>query len=266
MYSYFSFCLSFPIYPPVSPPAPRQSFKDAAIAAANKKKNYSNPPPSSRAEEPGTPPPDIIEERPPSPYLKPAPKRKAPPAKDYEQAFTVDDDVRIVPPKTKSQHVKNKPSDVSSSSVPSIPESGPELTPPVPPTVASSRKSFKKFIFTQPSIIQHPISSLDLPDFFSGSPSYAPPEYQTDIFKYPFNSQILSLFMDGEQVPSRNRSMYDADAVENTLGYIFHLVTHFFHGRPHACVTEVADRAALFTEMNVCMRTLFSCKEDPNIR
>ena len=68
-----------------SPTAPRQSFKDAAIASAKQRKSYPNPPPtnSTRPDEPGTPPPSHQSgEDHPSPHKKTATKRKAPPVKE----------------------------------------------------------------------------------------------------------------------------------------------------------------------------------------
>lgn len=72
--------------------------------------------------------------------------------------------------------------------------------------------------------------------------------------------------MAGQIVSDRNRPCYDAAAVENILGFIFYLITHFFHKRPRACSTEVGDRAALLTELNIVMRTLCSLKEDSNYK
>ena len=80
------------------------------------------------------------------------------------------------------------------------------------------------------------------------------------------NAQTLSTFMAGQIAADRNRPSYDAAAVENTLGFVFYLITHFFHERPHVCSTEVEDRAALLTELNIVMRTPFGIKEDPNYK
>lgn len=130
--------LLFLSYIPVSPTAPHQSLKYAAISAANKKKGYTNPPPSNsnRRDEPGTPPPPhYLGDDHPSPYRKTTIKYEVPPTKGYEQACSVNDDVRVVPPhKTKSQQVKYKPSD--SSNYISHPET--ENAVPTPSTKASS--------------------------------------------------------------------------------------------------------------------------------
>ena len=253
----------------MSPTAPRQSFKDAAIAAANKKKQYNNPS-NPRQDDTGTPPPPPRCEPTPSPYRKTAPKRKVPPSKDYDQAFTIDDDVRPVPPKKpQSSHSKthlNHPAQQPSQNSQPInsskePESSPVI---IPPNASSTKpsKAFLDFILHHPSIIEHPISSLDIPEIFPQP--YPPPSFQTDIIKHPMNAQNLSMFMAGEPAPSRDRPSYDSAAVENTLGFVFYLVTHYFHDRPHATHTEVEDRAALFTELNIVMRTLFSTKDDPH--
>ena len=251
----------------MSPTAPRQSFKDAAIASAKPRKSYPNPPPtnSTRPDEPGTPPPSHQSgEDHPSPYKKTATKRKAPPVKEYDP-IAIDDDVRVVlPHQTRSHYSKD-----STSSSNSRPEPEPVVptAPAVPnptPTHINPQKAIKKFILNQPSIIDHPISSLDFPEIFTQT--YAPPLYQTDILTRPMTAQALSTFMAGQVASDRNRPCYDAAAVENTLGFIFYLITHFLHERPHACSTEVEDRAALLTELNIVMRTLFSIKEDPKYK
>ena len=248
----------------VSSTAPRQSFKDAAIASAKQRKTYTNPPPvnNTRPDEPGTPPHHSGDDN-PSPYKKTVTTRKAPPAKEYDQAFTVDDDVRVFPPhKPKAYHVKD-----TSNSSHSLPEPDTAVPVPVPnpaPTHINTRKAIKKFILKQPAIIDHPISSLDFPEIFTQT--YAPPIYQTDIVSRPMNSQTLSTFMAGQIASDRSRPCYDAAAVEDTLGFVVYLITHFFHERPHACSTEVEDRAALLTELNIVMRTLFSLKEDPHYK
>lgn len=109
----------------------------------------------------------------PSPYKKTATKCKAPPAKEYEQAFVVDEDVRIVPPhKPESHHVKD-----SSNSSNSLPQPDPPVPIPVPnpaPTHTHPQKAIKNsFLTNHPSIIDHPISSLDFPEIFTQI--YAPP-------------------------------------------------------------------------------------------
>ena len=175
----------------------------------------------------------------------------------------MDDDVRVVPPhKPKSYHVKD-----SSNSSNSLPEPDTPAPHPVPnpaPTHIKPRKAIKKFILSQPAIFDHPISSLDFAEIFTQT--YAPPIYQTDILSRPMNAQTLSTFMAGQIASDRNRPCYDAAAVENTLGFVFYLITHFFHERTHACSTKVEHRVALLTELNIVMRTLFSIKDDPHFK
>ena len=83
-----------------------QSFKDAALASAAAKKKTSQPPPSQSRRDHGTSEPG--HEDPPIPTSpnnrNNTKNRKIPPAKDYEQAFSVSEDVRVVPPhKNKSK-------------------------------------------------------------------------------------------------------------------------------------------------------------------
>lgn len=167
--------------------------------------------------------------------------------------------------KTKSQHVKDKPRNSFDSIL--DPDPDPPLPDPIPdstPSHINPQKGFKQFILSQPSIIDHPIGSLYFPEIFTQT--YAPPIYQTDILTHPMNAQTFSVFMAGQLASDRNRPCYDASAVENTLGFIFYLIMHFLHKRPHSCSTEVEGRQALLTEINIVMRTLFSIKEDPNYK
>ena len=193
----------------MSPTAPHQSFKDAAIAAANKKKLYNNPP-NPRQDDAGTPPPPPRVEPTPSPYKKTAAKRKAPPSKDYDQSFTAEDDARSAPPKKpQSSHVNNTPSQPSSQNSQSNPF--PDPKPPkaiIAPNAHSTKpgKAFLHFLLNHSSIVEYPISSLDIPEIFPDD--YPPPSFQTDIVKHPMNAQSLSIFMAGEPAPARDRPTY----------------------------------------------------------
>lgn len=75
-----------------------------------------------------------------------------------------------------------------------------------------SIQGFWGFILRQPSIIDHPICSLDFPEIFSQY--YAPLLYKTDILKNTMNSESLIIFTAGQQAASRYRPTYDGAAVE----------------------------------------------------
>ena len=233
-------------------PPPPQSFKEAALAAAAKKK-ASQPPPSkprSDRHEPGTPEPVNEEEQePPSPRPK---KRKIPPTKDYDPAFTVSDDVRLVKPKYKP---KNKQPEHEQDYIP--------LSEPHPPRASSPPFTmFRDFLLNHPSILERPIDSHSLPNLFN-NPNL-PALYSTDMVKNPLSAAELDIFMTGKPVYQNETPTYDATAVENALGYMFHLVTDFFAHRPHVVPTEKADRANLFAKMNIVSRALLHTKHGPN--
>lgn len=245
----------FLIETPVPPAI--QYFKDAAIASAAAKKKANQAPPSYSRKEAGTPEP-VNDDQPPanhSPDRSSSKKRKVPPCKDYEQAFTVDEDVRIVPPhknrskpKSKSHESEGQSSYQSPSRIPISP------TPPF--------QMFREFLLNHPSIIEKPIDSHSLPNLFNNPnlPAY----YSTDMVKYPLSGVELEIFMTSQPAYQPKYPTYDATSVENAIGYIFHLVTDFFAHRPHAVHSEKEDRAHLFTKLNIVSRALLHTKQDPN--
>ena len=232
-------------------PPPPQSFKEAALAAAAKKKANQHPPskPRSDRHEPCTP--DLTNEEDqdlPSPRIK---KRKVPPAVDYEQAFTVSDDVRLVKPKHKS---RQKETEHQQDFIP--------LSEPSPPRAVSPHFTmFRDFLLNHPSILESPIDSHSLPNLFN-NPNH-PALYSTDMVAKPLSAAELDIFMTGQPSYQKETPTYDATAVENALGYMFHLVTDFFAHRPHVVPTEKADRANLFTKMNIVSRALLHTKQEP---
>ena len=234
-----------------------QSFKDAALASAAAKKKTSQPPPSQSRRDPGTPEP--AHEDPPIPTSpnnrnNNTKKRKIPPAKDYEQAFSVSEDVRVVPPHKNKSKTRARDTEPENQSPP--PSEYPKTTPASPPF-----KMFRDFLLKHPSIIERPIDSHSLPNLFNqpNLPAY----YSTDMVKYPLTASELEIFMTGQPATQSNPS-YDATAVENAIGYMFHVVTDFFAHRPHVLPSEKEDRANLFTKLNIVSRALLHTKQHPD--
>lgn len=66
------------------------------------------------------------------------------------------------------------------------------------------------------------------------------------MIKYLLSATELEIFMNGQPAFQPTQPTYDASAVENTIGYMFHIVTDFFAPRPHVVPSEKEDRSNLF--------------------
>ena len=232
-----------------------QSFKDAALSSAAAKKKTSQPPPSQSRRDHSPEPSNEDPPIPTSPNRNNTKKRKIPPTKDYEQAFSVSDDVRVVSPH-KSKNKSRQREEPENQSPP------PRENPPTTPA-SSPFKMFRDFLLNHPSIIERPIDSHSLPNLFNhpNLPAY----YSTDMVKYPLTANELEIFMTGQPAQPTTPT-YDATAVENAIGYMFHVVTDFFAHRPHVVPAEKEDRANLFTKLNIVSRALLHTKQNPDIQ
>lgn len=229
-----------------------QSFKDAALASAATKRK-AQPPPFHFRRDQGTP--ETFIEEPPIPTSPKnnykSKKCNMPPTKDYEQAFATSEKVRVVPSHKPKRKRRNRETDLENQSPPPCDEQ--KTTPASPPF-----KVFRDFPLNHPSIIERPIDSHSLPNLFNHPNLSA--YYSTDMVKYPLTANELDISMTGQPAHQHTNPTYDTPAVENSIGYMCHVVTNFFAHRPNVLTSDKEDRANLFTKLNIVSRALLHTK------
>lgn len=269
------------------PKGPRNnSFVDAALQAASNRKSTSSKPA----------PPDNNHQEEPSPQITKSKKRKTtsapdPSSKSIKEPYNLQNmpaEVVVVP----SHKPRKEPPPRSPSPDPEpeqevdpepdrqthVPSRSPSPTPPANLEIHKTPEMYElkgewpytplevitNFIRYHPSVIEEPVYSDQLPPV--PVPLNYPPNYKTDILKYPMRPEDLHPFMKGRPPSWRKTPTYEASAVDNTLVYLFHMITDFFHFRPYAVTKEKEERAALLSDFNRICRQLFKLKQPADPR